>query len=126
MLLRYWAEATQAWFDATVRSDVNEGVNCRARLQAHDPALALLLRHAYGDGAWRFTHCVKPATRDKWRQLQAVAGAHAATKAMKARAEGGGAAAEMARPGAAEMAPPTTEEEEERQLAVAIAQSLEG
>ena len=39
----YWAEGTQSWFDATVRTDVNGGVNTRTKLRAHDPALALLL-----------------------------------------------------------------------------------
>ena len=66
----YWAEGTQSWFDATMRRDVNAGVNCRARLQAHDPALALLLAHAYGEGAWRFTHEVRPETRERWIRRQ--------------------------------------------------------
>lgn len=39
----YWAEACQAWFDATVRTDVNSGINQRQILQAHDPDLSLLL-----------------------------------------------------------------------------------
>ena len=46
----YWAEGTQSWFDATVRTDVNGGVNTRTKLRAHDPALALLLASVYGDG----------------------------------------------------------------------------
>ena len=29
----YWAEATQSWFDATVRTDVNCGVNTREKIQ---------------------------------------------------------------------------------------------
>lgn len=118
----YWAEGTQAWFDATVRTDVNNGVNSRARLCAHDPALALLLRHAYGDGPWRFTDCIKDATRDKWRKLQ-VGGTKAST------GEGGTASlpqpAADGRSAAEHGAVPTSEEEEERMMALAIAQSLE-
>ncbi|KAL3139134.1 hypothetical protein ABBQ32_005920 [Trebouxia sp. C0010 RCD-2024] len=52
----YWAEATQSWFDATVRTDVNDGVNTREKLKKHDPLLATLLMNAYGDGPWRYTH----------------------------------------------------------------------
>ncbi len=44
----YWAEGTQAWFDVTVRSDVNGGINTRQKLQAHDPRLAELLARVYG------------------------------------------------------------------------------
>jgi len=39
----YWAEATQAWFGATVRTDVNSGINTRSLLQERDPELAQLL-----------------------------------------------------------------------------------
>lgn len=44
----YWAEGTQAWFDATIRTDVNGGYNTRAKLEAHDPTLAALLKRVYG------------------------------------------------------------------------------
>jgi hypothetical protein len=39
----YWAEGCQSWFDATVRSDVNSGINTRQKLKAHDPQFAALL-----------------------------------------------------------------------------------
>ncbi|KAG1655299.1 hypothetical protein FOA52_002458 [Chlamydomonas sp. UWO 241] len=52
----YWAEGAQSWFDATVRTDVNDGHNTREKLRAHDPRLAQLLAQAFGDGAWRFPH----------------------------------------------------------------------
>ncbi|MEW5301915.1 MAG: hypothetical protein WDW36_004739 [Sanguina aurantia] len=51
----YFAEATQAWFHATVREDVTDGVNTRGKLKARDPALAAALAAAYGDGPWRYT-----------------------------------------------------------------------
>ena len=44
--------------DATVRTDVNGGINSREKLRRHDPALAVLLLGAYGDGPWRFTDVV--------------------------------------------------------------------
>lgn len=40
----YWAEATQSWFDATTRRDVNSGINTREALQQHNPGVAALLR----------------------------------------------------------------------------------
>lgn len=39
----YWAEGCQSWFDATVRSDVNSGINTRQKLKTHDPDFAALL-----------------------------------------------------------------------------------
>jgi hypothetical protein len=39
----YWAEGCQSWFDATIRTDVNSGINTRQKLRQHDPDLALLL-----------------------------------------------------------------------------------
>lgn len=42
----YWAEGCQSWFEATVRTDVNSGINTRERLKQHDPDLALLLSEA--------------------------------------------------------------------------------
>uniref|UniRef100_A0A7S0WVU0 von Hippel-Lindau disease tumour suppressor beta domain-containing protein n=1 Tax=Chlamydomonas leiostraca TaxID=1034604 RepID=A0A7S0WVU0_9CHLO len=52
----YWAEGTQAWFDATIRTDVNSGVNSRDTLKRLDPGLAALMCRAYGDGPWRYPH----------------------------------------------------------------------
>ena len=37
-------------------ADVNDGFNTRDKIKAHDPMLAMLLMHAYGDGPWRYTH----------------------------------------------------------------------
>jgi hypothetical protein len=39
----YWAEGCQSWFDATVRTDVNSGINTRDKLKAHDTHFAQLL-----------------------------------------------------------------------------------
>ncbi|EFJ48643.1 hypothetical protein VOLCADRAFT_117556, partial [Volvox carteri f. nagariensis] len=50
----YWAEGTQAWFDATIRTDVTSGVNTRGQLQQRDPGLAALMARVYGDGSWRY------------------------------------------------------------------------
>eukprot|EP00897_Mesotaenium_endlicherianum_P000990 jgi/Mesen1/10892/ME000935S10219 len=50
----YWAEATQSWFDASRRSDVNDGINTREKLRRHDPEIAALLEQVYGDGDWRY------------------------------------------------------------------------
>jgi hypothetical protein len=44
----YWAEGSQAWFNATTRTDVNGGINTREALLAHDPALASLMEQVYG------------------------------------------------------------------------------
>ncbi|GAB4819447.1 hypothetical protein N2152v2_006493 [Parachlorella kessleri] len=50
----YWAEASQAWFDATVRTDVTCGVNTREKLKQQDPELAAIMTTVYGDGPWRY------------------------------------------------------------------------
>jgi hypothetical protein len=52
----YWAEGCQSWFDATVREDVNDGINTREKLQQHDPALAAALAEAFGANSWRYHH----------------------------------------------------------------------
>ena len=51
----YWAEMTQAWFHASARSDVNNGIRTRADVQRRDPQAAALLRQVYGDARWRYT-----------------------------------------------------------------------
>jgi hypothetical protein len=51
----YWAEMTQAWFHATARSDVNNGIRTRADVKKRDAGLAQLLADVYGDGGWRYT-----------------------------------------------------------------------
>ena len=67
----YWAEGTQSWFDATVRTDVNGGINTRDKLRQHDRALALLLASIYGDGAWRFTEHLSQKYREEWQRKHA-------------------------------------------------------
>ena len=52
----YWAEATQAWFEASVRCDVNCGLNTRAELARCDPAIAAELERAFGPNDWRYPH----------------------------------------------------------------------
>ncbi len=55
----YWAEGTQAWFDATIRSDVNGGLNTRAKLKTHDPDLAAVLERVFGSAPLpRMPDCV--------------------------------------------------------------------
>jgi hypothetical protein len=44
----YWAEGTQAWFNVTLRTDVNGGINTREKLQGHDSRLASILAEVYG------------------------------------------------------------------------------
>lgn len=53
----YWAEGAQDWFDANLEASPPNGIhneiNTRAELEAHDPALAGLLRRVFGDRSWR-------------------------------------------------------------------------
>ncbi len=50
----YWAEGAQAYFDATVRTDVTSGITSRDQLWKVDPGLARLLEAAFGSGPWRY------------------------------------------------------------------------
>lgn len=45
----FWANGTQAWFDAIGRTDVNDGVNSRDLIYERFPDLALLMEQVYGD-----------------------------------------------------------------------------
>lgn len=45
----YWAEATQSWFGVTLRIDVNDHFNTRARLSAHDPGITSILNDVFKD-----------------------------------------------------------------------------
>ncbi|KAI7837512.1 hypothetical protein COHA_008648 [Chlorella ohadii] len=65
----YWAEGSQAWFEATVREDVTSGVNTRQKLRARDPALAALMLRVYGDGSWRYP-ATAPQQWPHWREQQ--------------------------------------------------------
>lgn len=65
----YWATAVEAWFESTVRVDVNSGINTRAGLRRHDPRLAALLEATFGDGEWRYHHdAPKPLAMPTWRE----------------------------------------------------------
>lgn len=46
----YWAEGTQAWFQASARADVNEGMLTQRLLERTNPALAACLVEAFGGG----------------------------------------------------------------------------
>lgn len=48
----YWAEGSQAWFEATVRTDVTSGVRCKAELVERDPDLSRLMLRVYGENDW--------------------------------------------------------------------------
>ena len=50
----YWAEATQAWFEATVRQDATSGMTTREAVKKRDPVLADILTEVWGDGSWRY------------------------------------------------------------------------
>jgi hypothetical protein len=77
----YWAEGCQSWFDATIRTDVNSGINTRDKLKQHDPQLAALLEEVFGDGTWRYPHTApgqlrpkaKAATEQQQQQQQQAA-----------------------------------------------------
>lgn len=50
----YWAEGVQAWFDASVRVDVNGGINTRELLCQRDPRLAAIMQAVFGVNNWRY------------------------------------------------------------------------
>lgn len=50
----YWAEGTQAWFDATVRRDATSGITTREELLRRDPELAALMKEVFGANPWRY------------------------------------------------------------------------
>lgn len=50
----YWAEATQAWFEATVRLDATSKMITRKAVKKLDPELAGILIEVWGDGDWRY------------------------------------------------------------------------
>ena len=52
----YWAEATQSWFEATVRLDATAGLITREAVKRKDPRLAAILTEVWGDGSWRYLH----------------------------------------------------------------------
>jgi hypothetical protein len=50
----YWAEATQAWFEATVRLDSTSEMITRKAVKKLDPELGRILAEVWGDGHWRY------------------------------------------------------------------------
>lgn len=50
----YWALGTEAWFNASRRTTLNDGINTREKLKSHDPELAQFLEEIYGNGDWRY------------------------------------------------------------------------
>ncbi len=44
----YWALATQAWFNAIHRRDVNDGITTRTAIMKHDPEISKILQKVYG------------------------------------------------------------------------------
>eukprot|EP00195_Chlamydomonas_chlamydogama_P015254 CAMPEP_0202891678 /NCGR_PEP_ID=MMETSP1392-20130828/1679_1 /ASSEMBLY_ACC=CAM_ASM_000868 /TAXON_ID=225041 /ORGANISM="Chlamydomonas chlamydogama, Strain SAG 11-48b" /LENGTH=532 /DNA_ID=CAMNT_0049575503 /DNA_START=91 /DNA_END=1690 /DNA_ORIENTATION=+ len=57
----YFATGVEAWFESTIRTDVNGGINTREKLQAQDPGLAVLVQETFGNGEWRYVHdCPHP------------------------------------------------------------------
>ncbi len=53
--MEYWAEGAQSWFDANLQNvEDHNHVNTREEVKDYDPALAALLKQAFGDGEWRF------------------------------------------------------------------------
>ena len=65
----FWAESAQAWFDASVRCDVNCGLNTREEIRARAPLIACELEEAFGDGDWRYSDALDefaPQRRKYW------------------------------------------------------------
>lgn len=50
----FWAEGAQAWFHASVRTDVNCGITTREGVRQQLPLLAAVLQKTFGDGEWRY------------------------------------------------------------------------
>ena len=61
----FWANGTQAWFNAIARKDVNAKINTRELLLQHLPGLGALMKEVYGGGTWTYhSTCPYP---DKWK-----------------------------------------------------------
>lgn len=58
----FWANGTQAWFHAICRTDVNAGINTRARLETELPLLADIMREVFGEGEYAYARdCPEPS-----------------------------------------------------------------
>lgn len=52
----FWAESSQAWFEATVRTDVTSGLRSRWELAERLPQMAALMLVVYGRNEWLYPH----------------------------------------------------------------------
>lgn len=60
----FWAEMVQGWYEASIRVDVNHGINTRRGLEATLPELVPLLQEVFGENPWSYrTSCPRP---QKW------------------------------------------------------------
>lgn len=84
----YWAEASQAWFEATIRMDATGGVTTRAGVRSRDPRLAQLLELIWGDGPWRFHHDSPAPLGTRQSLAMAAAGESGDTAANGTSSEG--------------------------------------
>merc|ERR1712182_36321 len=50
----FWANGTQAWFNAIHRTDVNAGIRTREDVLKHLPKLASLMKEVYGNREWSY------------------------------------------------------------------------
>jgi len=89
------AEGAQAWFHASVRTDVNCGICTREALLEQLPLLGAVLRKAFGDGEWRYEdeNCHgwnTPRILERKRQAQQEQQAQEEEDASGTGADGGG------------------------------------
>ena len=50
----FWAETSQAWFEATLREDVTSGLRTKQQILEREPELAQLMLRVYGDTNWLY------------------------------------------------------------------------
>lgn len=84
----YFAECSQAWFDATIREDATSGVISRDLLKKKDPLMATILVAVWGDGDWRYPQTA-PAPF-KQRRSSSSSKTNSSTKGKKKKKQGGG------------------------------------
>ena len=57
----FFAELVQAWFHATIRTDVNDSIRTRAAVKEVLPDVAELIEEVFGDGEWLYSReCACP------------------------------------------------------------------
>lgn len=67
----YWAEGAQAWLGATVRCDVNCGLNTRDEIEAREPQIAAELERAFGRAEWGYAQTLAaaaPRRAERWEE----------------------------------------------------------